>query len=361
MEEHARRQIGILMTVLFGILYFFLFAHPLPKVLDLNPVWTSALDGMPSPSTQKKGEHDAMLSFALGDSYGYFDSGRGLSYIAKRGYGVSLSDQGFVSYDRVPESIAWKDTTGSILATTKEAGYPFMAGGRRFMLAMNQATVAEIGKSGEELWRRDFPSILTAFDASPHLALFGTLDGRLVGLDEKGAELLAFSPGGSRIDSIFGCAVSPDGRNVAAISGLDRQRLVVLEQRKEAYRVTYHRWLDSDFRRPVAMAFTARGDTMTFESPHGLGMYDVIKRAEHLVPVESPSGPGLSMPARPEIVVLETGGKKGLILASRDGRRLYTIGMVADELFVRISRTSAFIGINRGGSMNIVRLDFLEE
>jgi len=361
MEEQAKRRFAALLTVLFGIAYFFLFPRPLHKVLDFDPVWASALEAPSGQALPSAGRGGHLHSFALGTSYGYFDTEGGLRYLAEKTFGVSLSDQGFAAYDRAPASITWRDTSGVPRFVTKDPGYPFMAGGRRFLVAGNQATISEIGDSGELIWKRDFPSIVTAFDANSRLAIFGTLDGHVIGIDARGKELFSFAPGGSRIEGIFGCCVSPDARTLAVVAGLDRQRLVVLELRDASYRVTYHRYLDSDFRRPVAMAFSKTGREMLFEAPKGLGIYDVAGRVEHLVFVDEPSGLGAELAERNGLLILESGSKQALVLASPLGQRLYAFDFSAAESHLILEGDSVFLGLRRDDGSALLRLDFGEE
>lgn len=361
MEERAKKRLVRAATAIAGLAYFLVCAQPLPKILGVAPRWKVSLDGLPSRPSEESTRIRKSLPFALGERFGFFDLDGSEVWASPRGYGVSLAEQGFVAYDRIPGDLTWKDPKGRAIFTSKEPGYPFMAGGRRFIIAPNQSTVSEIGNSGEVLWKRDFPSIITAFDASPGLALFGGLDGHLTGMDKAGTETLSFSPGGSRIEGIFGCAVSPNGRCVAAIAGLDKQRLVVLEKRQEAFRVTWHRWIDSDYRRPVSMAFTTDGTSLMFESPRGVGIYRVTQRTETFLPATLPSWFGLSDPERRILATIEGRGLRNLLLGSVDGRRLYSIGFSAQDTFLAVAAKSIFLGTLRDDGAFLERFEFVEE
>jgi len=213
------------------------------------------------------------------------------------------------------------------------------------------------------LWQRDFSSLITAFASSDGLALFGLMDGSLVGIGKDGSELLSFSPGGSRVAGIYGCAVSPDGQMVAAISGLDKQRIVVLERRTSAYRVTYHRWLDSDFRRPVAMGFTEDGRYLAYERPDGFSIYSCEGRSEARVSSRALKRLGLSIPERDMLIALEGGGDdKNLLCASPKGKRIFSASFGAADGFLAQRGEALFLGMAQSsGASRIVRLDLREE
>lgn len=362
MEEKTKLRVTVAVTSLLGLAYFFLCATPLPKPLVLVPRWQTEVP--PSRAFPAAPEAEGRsLSFQLGDRYGYFDPDQGLLFSATRSYGASVSDEGFVAYDMKPGLLSFKDERGRPLFDSKEEGYPFVEGARRFVLSSNQSSVAELGPDGSRLWRRDFPSLLTAFASNASIAVFGTLDGRVIALDREGKELLSFAPGGSRIPCIYGCAVSPDGRTIAATAGLDRQRLIVLEKREEAYRVTWHRWTDSAFRRPVAMAFTPDGRKLVFETAGGLGVYDVASRREELLPARNPLVSGGADPRRSLLLALDLGGprREEVLAASYDGRKLFSFPFSADEAGMRTSGDSLFLILRGGEDERLLRLDFVEE
>ncbi|MEI6388603.1 MAG: hypothetical protein WCQ50_18460 [Spirochaetota bacterium] len=361
MEEQARRRVTGILVSLFGVAYFFVCAMPLPKVFGLKPVWASPIINDSRSESSSAAGTGPLLPFSIGGSFGYFDTARGLRFASRIPSGVSLSREGYAAYDRVPATIQWKDVQGKLLFETEAAAYPFMAGERRFLLAADQATVTELDGRGKQLWQRTFPSMLTAFDASPKLALFGTLDGHLLGISGEGKVLVDFVPGGSRIDCVFGAAVSPDGTTIAAITGLDRQRIVVMERRNESYRVTWHRYTGSDYRRPVAMAFSPAGDILSYETPEGFGLYDVQKRTEHQLVAHQPSHPGAAIASKGVMLALEEGPKGDLLAFSHEGTRYFSYGFAALEASLEIEGDSVFLGIRQGSGMDLLRLDFGEE
>jgi hypothetical protein len=225
------------------------------------------------------------------------------------------------------------------------------------VIGPDQATVSELGENGASRWAYQFPSIVTAFDASPELAVFGLMDGSLLGFDRSGKAVLDFAPGGSRIAGVYGVAVSPDGLYVAAITGADKQRLVVLEKRSIAYRVDYHRYLVSDYRRPVAIAFSSDGRRLAYESPAGIGIYDRVAREESVVSV--PAVPSLAQTARDGdlmVFLSKKGGKKRLVCTAAPDRRVVDLPLDADRSFVMARGDAIFLGLDD----RIVRMDLVE-
>jgi hypothetical protein len=365
MEETGKKWLAIVSIAFACIIYFFLCAVPLPKELVLEPRWSTNLPvpGAPSATGSDLGATQPLIPFTLGSSFGYFSPQGKVAFSAAMPFGLAISEAGYVAYDQIPTSLSLRSPLGIETAKTSEAGYPFYSGKRLFIMRPGQNSVAELGNDGRVLWQRDFPSLITAFSSSDDLAVFGLMDGSLVGLGKNGSELLSFAPGGSRIAGIYGCAVSPDGQMVAAISGLDKQRLIVLERRTSAYRVTYHRWLDSDFRRPVSMGFTEDGRYLAYERPDGFGIYSCEARSEARVATKALKRLGLSIPDRNMLIALEGGGEdKTLLCASPKGKRIFSASFSAVDGFLAQQGDALFLGMAQtGGASELVRLDLKEE
>ncbi len=361
MEEKTKVRITVAVTSLIGIAYFFLCAVPLPRQLVLKPRWDNAVPDSFPYAAGNSASTEPLHSFQIGERYGFFDGNSGLSFAATRGYGASVSDAGYVSWEMKPGSLQFKDPRGVVLFTAPATGYPFMDGARRFVIAANQERISEYDASGAMLWERDFPSLVTAFASNAGIAVIGTMDGRIFGIDKSGKEVLSFAPGGSRIDCVYGLAVSPDGKNIAATAGLDRQRVLVLEKREEAYRVTWHRWTDSDFRRPVSMAFTPDGRELVFETSGGLGVYDAASRRERVISMQDPVVSSMAITGRDMLLALEQGGKPSLMAASYGGIGYFRFPLVAEDSTLISDGNSIFLGLVKADSTSLLRLDFVEE
>lgn len=358
MEDSGKKRLAVAGALLAGLVYFLVCAFPLEREFLLAPSWTRTL-GPASPADPKRSgpEPAAPLPFRLGERFGYFSPEGAVLLAAAAPYGVALASDAYAPYERLSEGFSIRSPGGTEIARVQLPGYPFFAAGRRFVIAPDQATVSELSRSGAPAWTYRFPSIVTAFDASPAIAVFGLVDGSVVGLDRAGAATLDFAPGGSRIAGVYGVAASPDGLLVAAVTGLDKQRLVVMERRSAAYRVAYHRYLGSDYRRPVSMAFTADGGRLAYESPSGVGVYDKATRSETTIAVQAPSRLGLTIRQGRFMVLLSGEGEsRRLVCSAYPDRRIVDIALKAKLSFVEARGDSLFLGLDD----DILRLDLRE-
>ncbi len=358
MEEIGRKRLAAAVAVFAGIVYFLVCAFPLRRQFALAPVWARDLAAAPQAPGASPAPGKTAHPFRMGSGFGYFDEGGTILFAAPAPYGVAMAGDGFAAYDRLSSGFVVRSPSGAELSKSSLPGYPFFAAGRRFVLAPDQCGVAELAPDGSARWRRQFGSVITAFGAGASLAAFGLMDGSLVGIGPGGEELLSFAPSGSRLPGIFGAAVSPDGNLVAAVSGLDKQRLVVLEKRSSAYRVTYHRWLESDFRRPVAMDFSGDGKRLVYEAPRGVAVYDRDARMESLIAAEPYGRLGERLEGSRMLLLLAGRGlDKRLVCASPEDRRLVDLPIRAADAFLESSGRSLFLGMDA----ELVRLDLREE
>jgi hypothetical protein len=354
MEEIGKKRLAAAGIVAAGLVYFLVCAFPLQKELILVPGWTRSLSQAPAARAPSS---TPPIAFQMGDRYGYFTAEGSLLFAANASYGVAMANDAYAPYERQSDSFVIKSPEGQELARSSVIGYPFFAAGRRFVIGPDQSTVSELGRSGGAAWTYHFASIVTAFDASPSLAVFGLMDGSVLGLDGRGRAALDFAPGGSRIAGVYGVAVAPDGLLVAAITGLDKQRLVVMERRSAAYRVAYHRYLSSDYRRPASIAFTADGRELAYEAPSGVGVYDRGSRSETLIAVPAPSRLGLTLRQGAIMVLLSgQGEERRLVCAALPDRRIVDVSFRAAQSFAETRGDSLFLGADE----DIVRMDLRE-
>ena len=310
------------------VIYSFLAARPIPEETILKPRWITSLESnypvsLGDFSFPVNGEQE-VLPFRLGDRYGYVgDDGKFTINQIRKGY-ISLSENNWAEYEALPSSIQVMNYRDEPVLTIEKAnGYPLFLDNRIFMVGSEQNSITAIGSGGEELWTHDFPAPITCVDAAGGYVLAGTLDGAVELLDSSGNLVFApFEPGGSRLSVILGCAISRDASQLAIISGIDEQRFLLLESAGgdprpmqsqaglsgDTYKVIYHEFLSSGFRRPVHISFVDNDNRVAFEREGGLGIYDIASRTS------------ISLPLEGEIAQLDnSGGDRFLFVISSQG------------------------------------------
>ena len=313
MAKEKKKWWGILGLLVF-IIYILAAARPIPEETILRPRWITSLESNYPVSlgdfSAAENTGEELLSFLLGDRYGYVeDDGRFAINQTRKGY-ISISENYWAEYEGIPASVRVMDPHNNpVLTIDDPGGYPLFLDGRVFIVGKEQNSVSAIGSDGKELWTYDFPAPITCVDAANGALLAGTLDGAVVLLDSKGNTVFTpFEPGGSRLSVILGCAISRDATRLAVISGIDNQRFLLLEYFGDAYRVIYHEFLTGGFRRPVHISFVDNDSKIAYEREEGLGIYDIGSRSS------------ISLALDGEIAALDkSGGNRFLFVITSQG------------------------------------------
>jgi len=199
---------------------------------------------------------------------------------------------------------------------------------------------------------------LSAFSSGEAIVVGGTVDGWLEGVSPDGGRVFSFAPGGSRLPVILGLDVSRSGDWVAAVSGIDRQRLVVLGRGGADYRVASHRYLESDYREPVRVIVMDDDRHVLYRRPDGIGVWSVDGAVDGLLPVKADDFDAAIDEATGVAYIAARRGDKAEIVAFRlPDTLLGRIALPDNCEYIRFSGSSAFVG----GRTWLARFDFVEE
>jgi len=297
------------------VIYIFAAPRTIPVETVLKPRWITSLESNYPVSFQdiSPDEKETLLPFTLGNRFGYLsDDGKFAINQIRDGY-ISISEHSWAEYEALPSSIKVMDPNSEEIFTVENPkGYPLFLDNRNFIVGNEQNSITALSPTGEELWTHDFPALLTCIDAAGGYLLAGTLDGAVELLDFAGNMVFTpFEPGGSRFSVILGCAISQDASRLALVSGVEKQRFLLLERSKtensrtasstDTYKVAYHEFLSDGFRRPVHVKFINNDAEIAFEREEGLGIYSIGSRTSAKVNLNG------------EIMVLDDSGEDGFL------------------------------------------------
>ena len=281
------KKIWAIAVFLLFVLYFFSAARPIPPETVLVPRWLSSLETDNQVLTGEVGEDgqrsfsDRLLPFTLGDRFGYVDSEGSFPVNQVKQGQINISENLWTEYEAEPANIEIKNNDGEVVLTIEDPrGYPVLLDNRIFILGSEQNTLSEVNLAGNILWTHEFAAPLTCIDAAAGLVLAGSIDGVIEVLDHSGKRIFSFDPGGSRYAVILGCTLSRDGMRIGIISGVENQRFLLLERygTSSEYRVVYHEFLETGFRRPVHISFIDQDRWIVFEREGGIGCYEIKSR-----------------------------------------------------------------------------------
>lgn len=356
MNEGKERRVtfSVLGTIVVILAYFFVFAEPLSSELSAVPQWKVAIGvGDAGTGSARAG----LLAFAAGDRYGYFSPDGYVAFIAEAQNGAPVADTSYVAPATGKTVATLRNPRGEEISKFTVA-LPFYAAGHLFSAEGDGTALTAYDEYGSKAWSYSFPCQLGAFSAGDKLVVGGTVDGWLEGVDAQGQNVFSFAPGGSRLPVVLGVGVSRSGNWVAAVTGIDRQRLVVLGRGEQDYRVASHRYLESDFREPVRVIVMEDDRHVLYRRDDGIGVWAVDGSIDAVLPVRADTFDVALDDSRGIAYLVARRGRKSEIVAFRlPATLLGRIALPDSSEFVRFSGSSAYIG----GRTWLARFDFMED
>jgi hypothetical protein len=361
-------KIQIVIIIVFFVAYFILAARPIPREIVLAPGWISSLEtGAPvridiNTKNEASSASGKLFPFTLGSRFGYVDnSGEFTINMVKTGE-IDYGENMWTEYPAEPANIEIKNLSGeTTINIPNPRGYPILLDNRVFIINGDMNALSEINGKGEVIWSYEFGSVLTCIDVAAGLVITGSLDGVIGILNDSGERIFYFQPGGSRKEVIVGCAISRDGSRAGIVCGVDQQRFLLLERLGASggdYKVIYHEFLDTGFRRAVTVAFIDDDSRIIYEREGGLGCYNTKARRAIFVPLDG------------EIAAIGSSGDQGLLfLIASNPQNMELIGIklprdrrlgfprssvISDAIFIRAPFKSDDVFIGRDGNMLIV-------
>ena len=256
------KQRGVFLIGLILIsIYYFLFPRGSGRELIITP--------------------DSLTSLELTASSAGFLPGRTLAISSGSRAGFVNDDHelmSFYSSDKMAVDDHWLavsgvdgldllEPDGRLIARIPDSSFPVSRNGNLYLYRDDTGVLLKIDPtSGRIMWRMEYISPVTVLDGRQGRTLVGLLDGRVQLIDDSGKLLLGYSPGGSRVEAIYGGALSSNGSKIALISGLEPQRFILLEERKNGFRPVAHHNTETNFRRSVSIGFVRDDRQILYES-----------------------------------------------------------------------------------------------
>jgi len=252
------------------LLIFFLFPQSTGKEHFLVPERIINLD---KTSSDAYSDELGQVSFALDNYFGYFTDELEVTYLEEKKYNVTISDSTFINYPKIPEILDVQNMKGEGRSIIETTGYPVIQGDRIAILSDSFISLYDL--DGHLYWKKEILSIVTSLAITDDHVLIGYLDGYCELISMSGYTEFSFRPGGSRIEAVYSAAISSDGQYITVISGLDPQRLILLQNRKGEYKPVFHKELENEYRRSINMYFSQDNTMVFFENFEGVNLFDV--------------------------------------------------------------------------------------
>ncbi len=333
----------ILFAFVFLIFYIFLFPGLSGKELYLKPVWVRDLeDGV------GKGSEQPVFAFKMGQHFGYADLEGRIHYLDRVLYGVALAENGFINFPRITDNFVFQNTLGGFEFSFQSSGYPLLEGSGEtlYMVTTDLSGIRQYSLEWDLIWSFEFSSAITSVSLDGRRCLLGLLDGRAKLIEPHGGITYEYSPegapGGGRIPVILATALR--GRQMALISGIDPQSLLLIGRKGGEFSYIHREILESDFRRELILQFSKDGRHLVFEQDGRVGLFDLARRRMHYI----------SLPGR----LFSLSSSLGMLALSSTNGDLFHLKIVATPDRVIYDRTFEpsvdFHGSGKGLFLNLI-------
>ena len=332
-------------SIVVFLLYFLIASKPLNKDLYFLPVWSSSIENEVEISTNKKegAENGKVYPFLMKNKFGYFsDSGKIImarEFVGK----VSASSDYWCQYNVNAKETAVYDPFGNLITTIKAVGFTHIVNDKVYLFLPGGYGVAEYNTQGMRLWKYEHTAAITAFCSAEKGVAIGYSDGKIAYLDKSGNEVFNFYPGGSAYQVISGVALSNDGKFIACVSGIEKQRILLIRIMERQYKIVKHEYLKGNLYRQVFVSFDGDSSCAIFESSDGIGIIDCksyqirfIDEKEAIVDV----GDGKNLIT----ILTQKNDKCKLIMVEKPFQKIATTAFNSSEVFLLQDKNKLFVG-----------------
>lgn len=266
--------------IIFVIVYIFASVNILPLEFQFKPVSSVQLQQKDASSLQNA-ENKIIYPFKNDYWAGYCDGdGNVLMSIALKDNAnaqnlrATLSQKYFATYTTNSSQIDVIDALGNKQTIINAEGFPFFKDDSLFLLPAGGNSVAKYGTTGERTWIYEHIAPVTALNSSQKGTVIGFADGNLVLVGNDGSEKFSFYPGGSNYQVILGADIAPTQNLVACLSGIDKQRFVLISYGEHQQKVLFHTYLNGNVKHQSLVQFTSDSRAVFFQQKNALGVLD---------------------------------------------------------------------------------------
>ena len=297
--------------ILIFLSYFFIFGRQLESEISFIPLWVENIEFEGLVSEEIK---ENSIDFRLDDKFGYLDRNGRVLFVENLLFGVAIDQDGFINYSRQNEVLVLKDREGFFINTIDISGYPYFSGNRRFILSYDSNGISEIDHEGSLVWQKTFSSSITSLSVAGSFLFLGTVDGGIRLMDSSGSVVFDYITKNSRINVIYGGAVSSNGELMMTISGLEPQLLTLWTKDGSEYQEQITWSLQTELRRHAIAGISEDG------------LYAYVEIEEELLLIELKNKKLFSIPITGRLQNIYFNGNSELIyVLSQDSNGSYLL------------------------------------
>lgn len=362
MKENVRYF--IIIGCVFLLIYTLFAIRPLGKELMLVPQWTVNIKEFyeEQPKVEDK---NSIMPFRLGQNMGYFTETGKILLMESFPFKASISKDYRASYVSDAANVEFYSSMGIgvpeeqkeiFSGTIQGIGFPFFSDDRIYLFGPGGTSFSQHKSDGTKIWSFENYVPVISFASSPAGTAAGFADGEIKVFSSEGTPLYTFEPGGSVYPIVLGLDLSDSGKQLACVSGIDRQRFVLAQEKNGLSKVVFHTYLDIDQREPVLVQFSADEKKVFYSRALGLGIVDCVSMEDSFVKMD---GKVLAIKEIPQLdfVCVLTKGNNNYSVYFVEGfdNLVGSFTFRADSAFIDVKGTNLFVG--RDDTISCISLD----
>lgn len=319
-----KEKFPIIITVcsIFCLLYFFFAISPLGDNLSLTPQWTinvsPSTENIEKPDIDISTSSDKKVPFKLGQNLGYFSPEGVITYLYSFPYKATISSSIWTFFSGDSSAIEILSPTGESLNQISGAGFPYFEEDRVYLFHPGGSSVSQFSMNGTELWTTDNYVPIISFSSSSSGSVIGYADGKVLSITPEGNKNVDFYPSGSNSEIIFGVDISESGEYVACISGLDKQRIILIRSKNGQNRIVFHQYLEKQCNQQNLVYFTKNDENVFFAGNSELQVVNCTTFESHNISIQGKI-----------LAITETTDTELVLVLSKD-KDLYTVTLLED-------------------------------
>jgi hypothetical protein len=334
-----------LLSVLLCV-YLLAFPVRLRPEQELKPVW--AVDVGRDPVARPSGETEGTrVPFVLGDRFGYLGSQGDLLLQSQKIHGIAIDSDRFINYSSVSGNLVVQNSSGDVTDTVEVRGYPILIDGRLLLISTNRAELAEITDAGEIAWKREYAAVITDLDSQNNVLVVGLLDSRAELLDFNGDVTLELDLMGSRINAVYGCALSSAASLLAVVHGIDPQYITIMDLREDGTDPTKV-VLRNEFRTTRYLRFLNEDEYLLVEDVNGVVVLDINRGETHRLELAGSVLEAGELEGEDLVwVVSQADERTELLVVHLPDNVVFRVPYASDEAFAAGADNKLYLGVDR--------------
>lgn len=264
--------------------YVILLGRPVYEEISLEPGWSA--DMVSGSSGSFPVDSADFIPFKFSGHFGYYLPSGKIPYNDEILYDTAIDEKGFINFSSINKNLILRSPDGSVTGMVEAVGYPFFSATRRFIISNDETSLTEVDVNGNILWSYNFGSLITDISASGSFVAAGTLNSGLKVLDNGGNEVFGYKPDYSRVNVIYGTAVSGDDNSILLISGIDPQMVILFSRKNSGYRIVYSKKLDEELRYQRRCGFSDDGLYAYFDNSSSISILDIKRKIIRSIPMD---------------------------------------------------------------------------